>query len=41
MSAGRVNMLLILGGNPVYTAPVDLRFADAGGGDAFLGSQEY
>src|SRR4030095_8865350 len=29
MSAGRVDTLLILGGNPVYTAPVDLDFAKA------------
>ncbi len=28
MDAGRVNMLAILGGNPVYTAPADLRFAE-------------
>jgi molybdopterin-containing oxidoreductase family iron-sulfur binding subunit len=28
MEAGRVEMLLILGGNPVYTAPADLRFAE-------------
>jgi molybdopterin-containing oxidoreductase family iron-sulfur binding subunit len=29
MRAGRVNVLLILGGNPVFTAPHDLRFSDA------------
>ena len=29
MNAGTVTFLLILGGNPVYTAPVDLNFADA------------
>ncbi len=29
MNAGRVEVLLILGGNPVYNAPADLRFADA------------
>ena len=29
MNAGRVEFLLILGGNPVYTAPSDLKFADA------------
>jgi MoCo/4Fe-4S cofactor protein with predicted Tat translocation signal len=29
MGAGRVEMLLILGGNPAYTAPADLRFAEA------------
>ncbi|HXH24776.1 MAG TPA: TAT-variant-translocated molybdopterin oxidoreductase, partial [Vicinamibacterales bacterium] len=29
MNAGTVSFLLILGGNPVYTAPADLRFADA------------
>ncbi|HEV2401042.1 MAG TPA: TAT-variant-translocated molybdopterin oxidoreductase [Candidatus Sulfotelmatobacter sp.] len=29
MKAGRVDMLLILGGNPAYDAPVDLDFADA------------
>lgn len=28
MDAGQVDALLILGGNPVYTAPADLRFAD-------------
>jgi len=27
MAAGRVELLLILGGNPVYTAPVDIDFA--------------
>jgi len=29
MQAGRVDMLLILGGNPVFTAPADLSFGDA------------
>jgi molybdopterin-containing oxidoreductase family iron-sulfur binding subunit len=29
MNAGTVNLLLILGGNPVYTAPADLKFAAA------------
>jgi len=29
MRAGRVETLLILGGNPVFTAPADLSFADA------------
>jgi molybdopterin-containing oxidoreductase family iron-sulfur binding subunit len=29
MRAGRVNVLLIIGGNPVFTAPHDLRFSDA------------
>ena len=29
MAAGEVQMLLILGGNPVYNAPVDLNFAGA------------
>ena len=29
MQAGRVEVLAILGGNPVYTAPADLGFADA------------
>ena len=29
MNAGQVDILLILGANPVYTAPADLRFADA------------
>ncbi len=28
MDAGKVEVLLILGGNPVYTAPADLRFAE-------------
>ncbi len=27
MDAGKVEVLLILGGNPVYTAPADLGFA--------------
>ena len=29
MNAGTVSLLVILGGNPVYTAPSDLRFASA------------
>ena len=29
MNAGRVNTLVILGGNPVYDAPADLQFVDA------------
>ena len=29
MNAGKVDLLLILGGNPVYTAPADLKFAEA------------
>ena len=29
MNAGTVDLLLILGGNPVYTAPADLKFAEA------------
>ena len=29
MRAGKVDMLVILGGNPVYDAPADLDFADA------------
>ena len=29
MEAGQVELLLILGGNPVYDTPVDLNFADA------------
>jgi molybdopterin-containing oxidoreductase family iron-sulfur binding subunit len=29
MNAGNVQLLVILGGNPVYTAPVDLKFSDA------------
>ncbi|HEY7172622.1 MAG TPA: TAT-variant-translocated molybdopterin oxidoreductase [Vicinamibacterales bacterium] len=29
MAAGKVDLLLILGGNPVYTAPADLPFAKA------------
>jgi molybdopterin-containing oxidoreductase family iron-sulfur binding subunit len=28
MDAGQVELLIILGGNPVYTAPADLRFAE-------------
>ncbi len=29
MDAGKVDLLLILGGNPVYTAPADIPFSDA------------
>ena len=29
MSTGAVDMLLMLGGNPVYDAPADLNFLDA------------
>ena len=29
MNAGTVELLLVLGGNPVYTAPADLKFAEA------------
>ena len=29
MNAGKVDLLVIIGGNPVYSAPVDLGFADA------------
>ena len=29
MAAGKVDLLVILGGNPVYTAPADLQFAKA------------
>ena len=29
MNAGKVDVLLILGGNPVFTAPADLNFAEA------------
>ena len=29
MAAGRVDLLVILGGNPVFTAPCDIPFADA------------
>jgi MoCo/4Fe-4S cofactor protein with predicted Tat translocation signal len=29
MNAGTVNLLVILGGNPVYNAPADLKFAEA------------
>ena len=29
MNSGQVQLLVILGGNPVYTAPADLKFADA------------
>ena len=28
MDKGRVEVLVILGGNPVYTAPADYRFAN-------------
>ena len=31
MNAGTVDLLVIVGGNPVYTAPADYRFADAMG----------
>ena len=31
MKAGKVDLLVIVGGNPVYSAPVDLQFADAMG----------
>jgi molybdopterin-containing oxidoreductase family iron-sulfur binding subunit len=31
MRAGKVDILVIVGGNPVYTAPADLAFADAMG----------
>ena len=31
MNAGKVDLLVIIGGNPVYTAPVDLAFASAMG----------
>ncbi len=34
MNAGTVEFLLILGGNPVYTAPADLNFADGDGARA-------
>ena len=29
MRGGKVDMLIILGGNPAYDAPADLGFADA------------
>jgi MoCo/4Fe-4S cofactor protein with predicted Tat translocation signal len=29
MNAGKVDVLLIVSGNPVYTAPIDLKFGDA------------
>ena len=29
MNAGKVDLLLIMGSNPVYDAPADLDFADA------------
>jgi len=29
MNAGKVDMLVVVSGNPVYTAPADLQFADA------------
>ena len=35
MEGGLVDVLLVLGGNPVYTAPVDLRLADAWSGFLF------
>ena len=31
MNAGKVDLLVIIGGNPAYTAPADLAFADAMG----------
>jgi molybdopterin-containing oxidoreductase family iron-sulfur binding subunit len=31
MNAGKVDLLVIIGGNPVYDAPADLKFADAMG----------
>src|ERR1019366_6421610 len=31
MNAGKVDLLLIVGGNPVYDAPADVKFADAMG----------
>ena len=31
MNAGKVDLLVVIGGNPVYTAPVDLDFASAMG----------
>ncbi len=31
MNAGKVDLLLMVGGNPVYDAPADLKFADAMG----------
>jgi molybdopterin-containing oxidoreductase family iron-sulfur binding subunit len=31
MNAGKVDLLLIMGGNPVYDAPADLKFSDAMG----------
>src|SRR5262249_31210735 len=31
MDAGSVDLLVVVGGNPVYTAPVDLKIADAMG----------
>src|SRR5438045_8398671 len=29
LNSGKVDLLVIIGGNPVYTAPSDLKFADA------------
>jgi MoCo/4Fe-4S cofactor protein with predicted Tat translocation signal len=29
MNAGKVDLLIIIGGNPAYTAPIDLNFSDA------------
>ncbi|PYR43006.1 MAG: molybdopterin oxidoreductase [Acidobacteria bacterium] len=29
LNSGKVDLLVIIGGNPVYTAPADLKFADA------------
>jgi molybdopterin-containing oxidoreductase family iron-sulfur binding subunit len=43
ISAGQVNTLVVLGGNPAYTAPVDLQFAMAMSKVAnsiYLGSEE-
>src|ERR1700730_15169709 len=31
MSAGKIDVLVIIGGNPAYTSPADLRFSDAMG----------
>jgi molybdopterin-containing oxidoreductase family iron-sulfur binding subunit len=31
MSAGKVDVLIVIGGNPIYTAPADIPFADAMG----------
>jgi MoCo/4Fe-4S cofactor protein with predicted Tat translocation signal len=43
MEARQVDVLIVLGGNPVYTAPADLKFADAFGKvplRTYLGSHE-